>query len=192
VLNREEWLPLARKLDWGFSYTTEEEVFPEVISGRPRLPHGAWKDWEESFKTCYQEYVENQHDKDMAVSGELLFWPSTTPFIGFQTNVTLLHSGRLGTMASVSSSSMLLISKAFEPDNIFDRDTRRKQGYGPALPIAWTYLGVGQIDAGLEWLEIAFSERDPFLGSAMVFPGYDAVRDQPQFKRLAEQLKLPT
>jgi toluene monooxygenase system protein A len=67
VLNREEWLPLARKLDWNFSYTTEKEVFPEVISGSPWLPHEAWKDWEESFKTCYREYVHNQHDKDMAV-----------------------------------------------------------------------------------------------------------------------------
>ena len=57
---REERLPLARKLDWSFSYTSEEEVFPELISGRPWLPHGAWKDREESFKTCYQEYVEKQ------------------------------------------------------------------------------------------------------------------------------------
>jgi hypothetical protein len=29
---------------------------------------------------------------------------------------------------------------------------------------------MGEIDAGLERLEIAFSERDPFLRSAMVFP----------------------
>jgi len=67
MLKREEWLPLARKLDWEFSYTTEREVFPEVISGRPWLPHSAWKDWDESFKTSYREYVENQHEKDMAV-----------------------------------------------------------------------------------------------------------------------------
>ena len=67
MLKREEWLSLARKLDWNFSYTTEEKVFPEGISGSPWLPHGVWKNWEESFKTSYREYVENQHDKDMAV-----------------------------------------------------------------------------------------------------------------------------
>ena len=67
MLNREDWLPLARKLDWDFSYVEEKEVFPEIISGRPWLPHSAWKDWEESFKTSYREYVENQHEKDMAV-----------------------------------------------------------------------------------------------------------------------------
>ena len=67
MLSREEWLPLARKLDWDYSYVREDEVFPEVISGRPWLPHSGWKDWEESFKTSYREYVDNQYEKDMAV-----------------------------------------------------------------------------------------------------------------------------
>src|SRR5690349_8539517 len=35
VLKREEWLPLARKLDWEYSYVQEEDVFPKVISGTP-------------------------------------------------------------------------------------------------------------------------------------------------------------
>jgi hypothetical protein len=69
-------------------------------------------------------------------------------------------------------------------------ETRRKQGYGPALPIAWTYLGLRETDVGLQWLETALAERDPFLGSAMVFPAYDAVRSHARFKRLAHQLKL--
>jgi hypothetical protein len=30
MLNQDDWLPLARKLDWKFSYTTEEEVFSNV------------------------------------------------------------------------------------------------------------------------------------------------------------------
>ena len=67
MLSREEWLPLARKLDWDYSYVREDQVFPEVISGRPWLPHSEWKDWEESFKTSYREYVDNQYEKDMAV-----------------------------------------------------------------------------------------------------------------------------
>jgi tetratricopeptide (TPR) repeat protein len=71
-----------------------------------------------------------------------------------------------------------------------EMEARREKGYSPALPIAWTYLGLGETPAALEWLETAFAERDPFLGSAMVFPGYDAVRDQARFKRLAHQLKL--
>jgi serine/threonine-protein kinase len=69
---------------------------------------------------------------------------------------------------------------------------RREKGYGPALPIAVTCLGLGETAAGFQWLETALAERDPFLGSLMVFPAYDAIRNQPKFRRLAEQLKLPT
>ena len=67
MLKRDEWLQLARKLDWEYSYVSEKDVFPEEISGRPWLPHSEWEDWEESFKTSYREYVQNQHDKDAAV-----------------------------------------------------------------------------------------------------------------------------
>jgi TolB-like protein len=73
---------------------------------------------------------------------------------------------------------------------IKELQARRENGYGPALPIAWTYLGLGETLVGLEWLETALAERDPFLGSAMVFPAYDPIRDQARFKRLAHQLKL--
>jgi tetratricopeptide (TPR) repeat protein len=71
-------------------------------------------------------------------------------------------------------------------------EARRERSYSAALPIAWTYLGLGETVMGLEWLETALAERDPFLGSALVFPGYDAIRDQPRFRRLAHELKLST
>jgi TolB-like protein/tetratricopeptide (TPR) repeat protein len=68
-------------------------------------------------------------------------------------------------------------------------EARREKGYSSALPIAWTYLGLGETAAALDWLETALAEREPFLGSAMVFPAYDAIRDQARFKRLAHQLE---
>jgi TolB-like protein len=75
---------------------------------------------------------------------------------------------------------------------IADLQARREGAYGPPLPIAWTYLGLGETAAALEWLETALAEHDPFLGSAMVFPAYDAVRDQERFMRLTRALKLST
>ncbi len=69
---------------------------------------------------------------------------------------------------------------------------RREKGYSPTLPIAWTCLGMGETGACLEWMETAYAEREPYLGSLMVFPGYDPIRDQPEFRRLAKQLKLST
>jgi len=68
--------------------------------------------------------------------------------------------------------------------------SRRAKGYGPALPIAWTCLGLRETAAALEWMETALAERDPFLGSITVFPAYDVIRNQARFKRLVHQLKL--
>jgi hypothetical protein len=68
----------------------------------------------------------------------------------------------------------------------------REKGYVPALPIVWTYLGLGETAEALHWLETGLAERDPLLGSLMVFPAYDGVRGQPEFKQLARELKLPT
>ena len=35
TLKRDDWIDLARKLDWDYSYVREEDVFPEILSGRP-------------------------------------------------------------------------------------------------------------------------------------------------------------
>jgi TolB-like protein len=71
-------------------------------------------------------------------------------------------------------------------------EARRKGAYSAALPVAWTYLGLGETASALDWLETALAEHDPFLGSAMVFPAYDAIRDQARFMRLTRELKLST
>jgi toluene monooxygenase system protein A len=67
MLKREEWLDLARKLDWDYSYVDPKEVFPEAISGRPWLPHSEWKDWDEPYRTSFAEYVVTQHSKELSV-----------------------------------------------------------------------------------------------------------------------------
>ncbi len=67
MLNRDQWLDLARKLDWDLSYVTEQEAFPADISGRPWLPHAEWSAWDEPYRTSYAEYVAQQHDKNVAV-----------------------------------------------------------------------------------------------------------------------------
>jgi toluene monooxygenase system protein A len=63
-MRREEWLDLARKLDWDFSYVREEEVFPPEVSGRPWLPRETWAGWDEPYKTTYADYVNNQSEKE--------------------------------------------------------------------------------------------------------------------------------
>jgi toluene monooxygenase system protein A len=64
MLKREDWLPLARKLDWEFSYVSERDVFPEPVSGSPWLEQAAWQGWDEPYRTSYREYVQVQHQKE--------------------------------------------------------------------------------------------------------------------------------
>jgi len=69
VLRRDDWLDLARKVDWTYRYVDEREVFPSEISGHPWLDHAAWAEWNEVYRTTYREYVANQRAKDDAVLG---------------------------------------------------------------------------------------------------------------------------
>ncbi|HVM64508.1 MAG TPA: toluene monooxygenase, partial [Acidimicrobiales bacterium] len=69
MLAREEWLDLARKVDWTYRYVDEREVFPVEVSGHPWLAQSAWSGWSEPYRTTYREYVANQRAKDDAVMG---------------------------------------------------------------------------------------------------------------------------
>jgi toluene monooxygenase system protein A len=66
-LKRDDWLDLARDVDWDLSYVTEEQAFPPEMAGRPWLPRAAWSSWEEPYRTSYGEYVTKQHEKDASV-----------------------------------------------------------------------------------------------------------------------------
>jgi toluene monooxygenase system protein A len=67
-LRRDDWLDLARKVDWTYRYASEREIFPEAVSGTPWLTHDdAWTDWSEAYRTSYREYVRNQSAKDVSV-----------------------------------------------------------------------------------------------------------------------------
>src|SRR5579871_1740278 len=69
ALRRDDWLDVARKVDWTYRYVDEREAFPESMSGTPWLPQQAWKDWNEVYRTTYREYVRNQRAKDDALMG---------------------------------------------------------------------------------------------------------------------------
>ena len=95
-----------------------------------------------------------------------------------------LGEGYFGYLAGV-------LGHAVESREVVEKlKTSREKGYVPALPIVWTYLGLAETAEALDWLKTALAERDPFLGSLMVFPAYDAIRDRPEFGWLARELKL--
>jgi hypothetical protein len=86
-----------------------------------------------------------------------------------------------------------VLGRTVEAREVIEKlEAGREKGYVPALPIVGTYLGLGETAQAFHWLETALAERDPFLGSLMVFPAYDRIRDQPEYRRLARELKFPT
>jgi hypothetical protein len=93
-----------------------------------------------------------------------------------------LCEGQFGYVAGV-------LSRTTEAhDVIAELTARRQRSYSPAFPIAWTLLGLGDMDACLQWMEIALNEHDPYLASALVFPAYDPLRSHARFIRLLEQI----
>jgi serine/threonine-protein kinase len=63
-------------------------------------------------------------------------------------------------------------------------------GYLPPLAIAWIHLGLGELDACLDWLEKAVCERDPLIVEFQPKPLYDGLRLHPRFQALLSTMCL--
>ena len=62
-----------------------------------------------------------------------------------------LGEGYFGYVAGV-------LGHRFEARNVVRKlEARRKGAYSAALPVAWTYLGLGETASALEWLETALA-----------------------------------
>jgi serine/threonine-protein kinase len=69
-------------------------------------------------------------------------------------------------------------------------DSQAKQRYISSYSQAQIYLGLGDKDKALIWLEKAYKERYgwlPFLG---VYPYWDSLRDEPRFQELLKKMRL--
>jgi serine/threonine-protein kinase len=65
------------------------------------------------------------------------------------------------------------------------------EGKGSPGRIAVVYLGLGEHDKALEWLEKAYDVHDAWLGYIGVDPIFDPLRSDPRFRRLLERVGLP-
>jgi len=67
---------------------------------------------------------------------------------------------------------------------------RSKKQYVPSYWIAMIYVGVGDRDQALKWLERAFQERSSWLVWARVEPRFDSLRQDPTFDSLLVRMRL--
>jgi len=64
LLERSEWYDIARSTNWTPAYVTQEELFPDVMTGAKGVPIEKWEVYDEPYKTSFPEYVRIQREKD--------------------------------------------------------------------------------------------------------------------------------
>jgi toluene monooxygenase system protein A len=64
LLERSSWYDLTRATNWTPKYVTEDEIFPEAMSGGRGIPMKEWETYDEPYKVTYPEYVAIQREKD--------------------------------------------------------------------------------------------------------------------------------
>jgi toluene monooxygenase system protein A len=63
-MDRSEYYNLIRTTNWTPKYVTEDELFPEELSGGRGIPMATWETFDEPYKVTYSEYVSTQREKD--------------------------------------------------------------------------------------------------------------------------------
>jgi TolB-like protein/Tfp pilus assembly protein PilF len=62
---------------------------------------------------------------------------------------------------------------------------------GRASALALAHLAVGEIDEALDWMDVAYDERDVGLIWSREYPAFDELRDNARFQDLIDRLNLP-
>jgi len=62
--------------------------------------------------------------------------------------------------------------------------------YVPPITVAWAYMGLGDTEAALDWLDTAVLERDPPICELAPNPFYDSLRQHPRFESLLRRMHI--
>ncbi len=66
-----------------------------------------------------------------------------------------------------------------------------KRGYVSPFLLAAVYVGLGEKEQAIKWLEKAYEERDSLLPWIKVSPTFDSLRSEPRFQDLVRRIGLP-
>jgi len=73
-------------------------------------------------------------------------------------------------------------------DDLLDRE---RAGFIPPTAIAHVYVGLGDIDQAMFWLERGFEVRDGDMALLNSWPAFDPVRSDPRFQDLMDRMGFP-
>jgi serine/threonine-protein kinase len=65
----------------------------------------------------------------------------------------------------------------------------RHRPIDPAI-VSWAYLGIGENDHALSWLEKAYAQHSNAMTALRVEPRYDILRGDPRFQNLMRRVGL--
>lgn len=64
------------------------------------------------------------------------------------------------------------------------------KGFVAPVQFAWIYIGLGEKEEALKWLERAYDEQTATLNVLKVAPEYDSLRDEPRFQKILKKMGL--
>jgi adenylate cyclase len=71
-----------------------------------------------------------------------------------------------------------------------DAIERSKRAYVSPASIALVYIGLGDFERAMDWLELGYKERDHSLVTIKADPAYDPLRRHPRFVSLLGRMKF--
>jgi TolB-like protein/Tfp pilus assembly protein PilF len=104
----------------------------------------------------------------------------------------LVDSGRAPlAIAALASVQGLAGRKREAVKLIAELKERSRQHYVSNSLFAEAYIGLGEKDEAMAWLERAYEERDQWMVYIKAYPGWDALRSEPRFQAIVRRMSFP-
>jgi len=68
---------------------------------------------------------------------------------------------------------------------------RSQQHYVSNSLFAEAYIGLGEKDEAMAWLERAYEDHDQWMVYIKCYPGWDDLRSEPRFQALVRRMNFP-
>jgi TolB-like protein/Flp pilus assembly protein TadD len=65
-----------------------------------------------------------------------------------------------------------------------------QERYVPAIPLAMTYISLGEFERGFDWLDKAIDYREPLILQSSLNPSLDSLRSHPRYHALLRKMNL--